>query len=35
MEMGGKTVESSEGSRATEVAIRGFWQGYREIMGFV
>jgi anthranilate 1,2-dioxygenase large subunit len=34
MEMGGKTVESSEGSRATEVAIRGFWTGYREIMGF-
>lgn len=34
MEMGGKTVESSEGSRATEVAIRGFWRGYREIMGF-
>ncbi len=34
MEMGGKTIESSEGSRATEVAIRGFWQGYREIMGF-
>ena len=33
MEMGGTTVESSEGSRATEVAIRGFWQGYREIMG--
>ena len=35
IEMGGTTVESSEGSRATEVAIRGFWQGYREIMGFV
>ena len=34
MEMGGKTVESSEASRATEVAIRGFWTGYREIMGF-
>ena len=34
MEMGGKTVESSEASRATEVAIRGFWKGYREIMGF-
>ena len=34
IEMGGKTVESSEASRATEVAIRGFWQGYRSIMGF-
>lgn len=34
MEMGGKTVESSEASRATEVAIRGFWKGYREIMNF-
>jgi hypothetical protein len=20
--------------RATETAVRGFWQGYREIMGF-
>lgn len=34
LEMGGKTVESSEASRATEVAIRGFWAGYRQIMGF-
>jgi anthranilate 1,2-dioxygenase large subunit len=34
MEMGGRDVESSEGSRATEVAIRGFWTGYRDIMGF-
>jgi anthranilate 1,2-dioxygenase large subunit len=34
LEMGGRDVESSEGSRATEVAVRGFWQGYREIMGF-
>ena len=33
MEMGGRDVASSEGSRATEVAVRGFWQGYREIMG--
>ena len=34
LEMGGKTVESSEASRATEVSIRGFWTGYRDIMGF-
>ena len=34
LEMGVRDVESSEGSRATEVAVRGFWQGYREIMGF-
>lgn len=34
LEMGGRGIESSEASRATEVAIRGFWTGYREIMGF-
>ena len=34
LEMGGEGVASSIGSRATETAIRGFWQGYREIMGF-
>ncbi len=34
LEMGGKSVESSEASRATEVAVRGFWSGYRQIMGF-
>ena len=33
MEMGGRTVESSKASRATEVAIRGFWTGYKELMG--
>ncbi|MDP6345440.1 MAG: SRPBCC family protein, partial [Alphaproteobacteria bacterium] len=33
-EMGGREVASSEGSRATEAAIRGFWDGYRRIMGF-
>ena len=33
-EMGGQEVESSESSRATETAIRGFWTGYRKIMGF-
>ena len=34
MEMGGRDAESSENSRATEAAIRGFWTGYRKIMGF-
>ncbi len=34
LEMGGRDVGSSEGSRATETAIRGFWQGYRELMGW-
>ena len=34
IEMGGRDVESSDASRATEVAIRGFWTGYRRIMGF-
>ncbi|NKB59841.1 MAG: Rieske 2Fe-2S domain-containing protein [Alphaproteobacteria bacterium] len=34
LEMGGLDVAPSEGSRATETAIRGFWKGYREIMGF-
>lgn len=34
VEMGGRDVESSENSRATEVSIRGFWTGYRRIMGF-
>ena len=33
-EMGGRGVESSDASRATETAIRGFWTGYRDIMGF-
>ena len=33
-EMGGRDVESSDASRATETAIRGFWTGYRDIMGF-
>jgi|APSaa5957512493_1039668.scaffolds.fasta_scaffold13466_2 phenylpropionate dioxygenase-like ring-hydroxylating dioxygenase large terminal subunit len=32
-EMGGSEVESSDASRATETAIRGFWTGYRKIMG--
>jgi anthranilate 1,2-dioxygenase large subunit len=34
IEMGGVTAESNESSRATEAAVRGFWHGYRNIMGF-
>ena len=34
VEMGGKTAESNETSRATETSVRGFWYGYRNIMGF-
>ena len=34
LEMGGRDVEPSKTSRATEVAIRGFWTGYRGIMDF-
>ena len=31
--MGGREVGPSEGSRATETAVRGFWKGWRECMG--
>jgi anthranilate 1,2-dioxygenase large subunit len=34
MEMGGRHVGSEKQSRATEAAVRGFWSGYRDIMGF-
>ena len=34
IEMGGTTAESNESSRATEASVRGFWHGYRDIMGF-
>ncbi|MES2184103.1 MAG: SRPBCC family protein [Pseudomonadota bacterium] len=34
IEMGGIAAESNESSRATETAVRGFWHGYRSIMGF-
>ncbi|MSP97756.1 MAG: Rieske (2Fe-2S) protein [Betaproteobacteria bacterium] len=34
LEMGGTRAESNESSRATEAAVRGFWHGYRNIMGF-
>jgi hypothetical protein len=30
--MGGRAVESIEGSRVTEAAVRGFWKGWRECM---
>lgn len=33
LEMGGHGIEPSENSRATEVSIRGFWSGYRTLMG--
>ena len=33
MEMGGREVAASEASRATETALRGFWQAYRGVMG--
>jgi hypothetical protein len=33
VEMGGTQAESNESSRATEAAVRGFWHGYRKIMG--
>ncbi|MCC2098671.1 MAG: Rieske 2Fe-2S domain-containing protein, partial [Hyphomicrobiales bacterium] len=34
IQMGGRNVASEPSGRATETAVRGFWQGYREIMGF-
>jgi anthranilate 1,2-dioxygenase large subunit/terephthalate 1,2-dioxygenase oxygenase component alpha subunit len=33
LEMGGHDVEPSRNSRATEVSIRGFWSGWRSLMG--
>lgn len=33
MPMGGRTIEPTEGSRVTEAAVRGFWKGWRELMG--
>ena len=33
LEMGGRDVEPSENSRATEVSIRGYWNGWRTLMG--
>ena len=34
MEMGGRDIKASPGVRATEAALRGFWQAYRDLMGF-
>ena len=34
LEMGGWDVPANEGTRASETAVRGFWKGYRELMGF-
>lgn len=33
MPMGGRAIEPTEGSRVTEAAVRGFWKGWRELMG--
>lgn len=33
IEMGGRDVASTQNSRATETSVRGFWQGYRSVMG--
>jgi len=33
MEMGGSEIASTTGSRATEATLRGFWTGYRALMG--
>lgn len=33
MPMGGRGIEASVGSRITEAAVRGFWQGWRSCMG--
>ncbi len=34
IELGGYDVATSEGVRATETSVRGFWSGYRQLMGF-
>ena len=34
MPMGGRRIEASQGSRVTEAAVRGFWKGWRECMGY-
>jgi phenylpropionate dioxygenase-like ring-hydroxylating dioxygenase large terminal subunit len=33
LELGGGGVDPIEGSRASESSVRGFWAGYRELMG--
>jgi phenylpropionate dioxygenase-like ring-hydroxylating dioxygenase large terminal subunit len=34
IELGGYDVAPSDGNRATETSVRGFWSGYRELMGW-
>ncbi|PHM19649.1 MAG: Rieske (2Fe-2S) protein [Curvibacter sp. PD_MW3] len=34
IEMGGHGFDSNTASRATETAVRGFWHGYRGLMGY-
>jgi phenylpropionate dioxygenase-like ring-hydroxylating dioxygenase large terminal subunit len=34
MPMGGYGIEPSQGSRVTEAGVRGFWKGWRELMGY-
>jgi anthranilate 1,2-dioxygenase large subunit/terephthalate 1,2-dioxygenase oxygenase component alpha subunit len=34
IELGGYDVATSDGVRATETSVRGFWNGYRGLMGF-
>jgi phenylpropionate dioxygenase-like ring-hydroxylating dioxygenase large terminal subunit len=34
MEMGGREIAATKGSRATEATLRGFWHGYRSLMGW-
>ena len=33
MRMGGRAIESIEGSRVSEAAVRGFWRAWRDCMG--
>jgi anthranilate 1,2-dioxygenase large subunit/terephthalate 1,2-dioxygenase oxygenase component alpha subunit len=34
LEMGGHGIEPIPGSRVSEGSVRGFWTGYRDLMGF-
>lgn len=34
MPMGGRAIESSQGSRVTEAAVRGFWKAWRSCMDY-
>jgi anthranilate 1,2-dioxygenase large subunit/terephthalate 1,2-dioxygenase oxygenase component alpha subunit len=33
LQMGGSDVNTVKDSRANETTVRGFWQGYRALMG--